>query len=224
MLDRLLRWAGLDFDVELGAGDRFDRVAPGLFVGARPQPDGVAALKDAGITHVVSCLADTERGAMAFLEAGFVTRFVPLHDGILEDVTAVIPGFLEVLAEAEGGVLVHCQAGVSRSATLAIAHVMASTGARFFEAYGVVRAGRPQVLPNIGFASQLQRREHEALGRRPAGELASLTRYLREACRVPVEAGVLQEALEHHDFDAVAAIQAVFGGEIPRVVQGVRHR
>lgn len=39
---------------------------------------------------------------------------------------------------------------------------------------------------------------------------------------VPVEIEVLEEALIREGDDAVAAIRSVFGGEIPRVVQGVR--
>jgi len=38
----------------------------------------------------------------------------------------------------------------------------------------------------------------------------------------PVEIEVLQSALERHRYDAAAALRMIFGGEIPRVVQGVR--
>ena len=76
---------------------------------------------------------------------------------------------------------------------------------------------------NIGFASQLQRLEyalHPEL--RARGELSSLARYLRQICNVPAEVALLQEALERHDCDALRAIRAIFGDDIPRVVQGVR--
>lgn len=224
-LDRLLRLLGLDFSLELNNGP-FDRITPDLFLGARPGPGSVDALKEAGITGVLSCLPAPERESMAFLEADFRTWFVPVHDGMHEDIEAGFPVLFEAVDALlpEGRLLVHCEVGVSRSATLAIAHVMRSRGLRFYEAYCEVRSKRPQVLPNVGFATALQRLEQASHAARPAGEHASLTRYLVEVCRVPEEPGVLQAALEAHDFDAIEAIRWVFDGEIPRVVQGVRLR
>jgi hypothetical protein len=37
-----------------------------------------------------------------------------------------------------------------------------------------------------------------------------------------VEIEVLQSALERHRYDAPAALRMIFGGDIPRVIQGVR--
>ncbi len=224
-LDRLLRLVGLDFDLDLHS-EPFDRITAQLYLGGRPRPEGVGALKAAGITDVVSCLPASERDAMAFLERDFRARFIPVHDGIHEDLSEALPAFFAALSEAgaDGRLLVHCEVGVSRSATLAVAHVMRSTGSRFYEAFCSVRACRPQILPNIGFASQLQRFELAHHPRRGASELASLTRYLHEVCNVPGEARVVQAALEAHDFDAYAAIRSIFDGEVPRVVQGVRRR
>jgi protein-tyrosine phosphatase len=218
VLDRVLRWLGLDFEFDL-RGATFDRITPDLYLGARPRPEDLPALREAGITRVVSCLPGEERPLVAFLDEHVDTWFFPLVDGMDADLAPLLPRFFEVLDEADGPVLVHCQVGVSRSASLAIAAVMRGRGLRFYEAFGEVRSRRPQVLPNIGFASQLQRFEH---ARHPVRAVASLTRYLDEICHVPVEATTLQAALEDHDYDAVAAIRAIFGGEIPRVVQGVR--
>ena len=81
-----------------------------------------------------------------------------------------------------------------------------------------MRARRPEGLPNIGFASQLQQLEHELHPPRPSGEQASLTRYLREVCQVPASAHDLQA----HQFDGVQAVRWLFDGEIPRVVQGAQ--
>ena len=100
---------------------------------------------------------------------------------------------------------------------------MKSQGKTFLDAFAQVRARRPEVLPNIGFASALQRLEF-ALRPEPRaeGEISSLARYLREVCNVPVEVDALQHALERHEHRAPAAIREIFGDEIPRVVQGVR--
>ncbi|TNE85236.1 MAG: dual specificity protein phosphatase family protein [Deltaproteobacteria bacterium] len=221
---RVLALLGLDFDLSFdNLSEPFHAIAPQLTLGARPRPERVEALRELGITHVVSCLPEAEREAMGFLAADFETLFLPVHDGIGEDIDVHFPVFFALLDGLGRGerALVHCEVGVSRSATMVVAHVMQARQLRFYEAYREVRSRRPQVLPNVGFASQLQAFEGR-LFPEPRDGHASLTRYLHEVCHVPVEVDVLQAMLEDHDFDAVRAIRSIFGDEVPRVVQGVR--
>lgn len=52
-------------------------------------------------------------------------------------------------------VLVHCQAGVSRSATVIIAYLMKHTLMTMTDAYKYVKSRRPVVSPNLNFMGQL---------------------------------------------------------------------
>lgn len=54
-----------------------------------------------------------------------------------------------------GGVLVHCHAGVSRSAAIVIAHVMRARDVDPEEALRLVRLAHPPASPNEGFLAQL---------------------------------------------------------------------
>lgn len=54
----------------------------------------------------------------------------------------------------EGTVLVHCQAGCSRSVALVVAYVMATRGVGRDEALQLVRRRRTQAEPNEGFMEQ----------------------------------------------------------------------
>ena len=52
--------------------------------------------------------------------------------------------------------LVHCQAGVSRSASVVVAHLMASLGLSYEMAFAMVKGARSVVMPNVGFVRQLK--------------------------------------------------------------------
>lgn len=228
LLDRLtsraLSLLGLSFDFSMDPRtEPFHAITPRVLLGARPLPEQLPKLREAGVTHVLSCLEPHARPTVVFLERDFETLFVPLRDGAGEDIAAHFPHAFDFIDAAgpSAKVLVHCQVGVSRSATLVTAQVMRTERLRFYDAYQRVRAQRAQVLPNVGFAAQLQALEH-ALFPDACQRPSSLARYLHEVCCVPVELDVLQDMLERHDFDALRAIHAIFGDEVPRVIQGVR--
>lgn len=58
-------------------------------------------------------------------------------------------------------VLVHCNIGVSRSATLVIAYIMKYEGKTFKESFLQVQSGRYFISPNEGFVAQLRQFEEE---------------------------------------------------------------
>ena len=218
-----LEWVGED-DLYLQA---FSEIKPTLFVGRRPSVDHLDQLRSLGVTHLVSCLPEAERSELTFLGDAFDHLFIAANDEMHQDIGDAFDTFFAYVDRARATVktpvvLVHCEVGVSRSASLAIALVMRDEGQSFIDAFEHVRSKRVQVLPNIAFASQLQHLEWTLRPERETDRPSSLAVYLRRYCAVPTPIDELEEALRRHQHDAPAALRSIYGGEIPRVVQGTR--
>lgn len=71
--------------------------------------------------------------------------------------TIIVSLFLsaEEAHQAGMGLLIHCQAGVSRSATIVIAYLMKHTWMTMTDAYKFVKTRRPIISPNLNFMGQL---------------------------------------------------------------------
>lgn len=72
--------------------------------------------------------------------------------------------FISQIRKSGGKTLVHCVAGVSRSATLCIAYLMKYQHMSLLQAYNYVKSKRPQIKPNNGFFRQLIDYEYRLFG------------------------------------------------------------
>lgn len=141
------------------ADSRPCKVADGLYVGGIGAARNLKALRKAGITHVVNAspvvpcfFRDNPEGAFEYL-------VVPLYDDASADMLAHVEQVNAFIDEGRrhGRVLVHCFAGQSRSAALAIAYLMATQRLGLLDAWAAARRARPCARPNAGFLSQLAR-------------------------------------------------------------------
>lgn len=63
---------------------------------------------------------------------------------------------IQSVHERNGRILVHCNAGVSRSSTVCIAYLMTHNRMSFDSAFGLVKSKRECIRPNDGFLKQLK--------------------------------------------------------------------
>ena len=68
---------------------------------------------------------------------------------------------LDSVRGSGGSILVHCQAGISRSATICLAYLISRKHFRLDEAYEFVKKRRAVISPNFNFMGQLLNWEKE---------------------------------------------------------------
>lgn len=115
------------------------------------------------ITHVVSLNDPGIRVPLYYEGRGIVYHRIRVEDNPNANIKQYFDEACRFIHDAFTGqkegdvcnVLVHCQAGVSRSAIICMAYLIKYHGLSFMGAYGVVKAAREIICPNTGFLEQL---------------------------------------------------------------------
>ncbi|KAJ3476236.1 hypothetical protein NLI96_g11299 [Meripilus lineatus] len=125
-----------------------DEIIPGVWIGDLASALNTDVLKQNKIQSIVSVM----RGKLTIRE-------ISLNDEPEEDILQyLVPAiaFISREREKDRGVLVHCQAGISRSSAIVAAYLMYSEGLDTQGALDLIRKARPNADPNEGFLSQLE--------------------------------------------------------------------
>ncbi|ELU11441.1 hypothetical protein CAPTEDRAFT_104600 [Capitella teleta] len=125
------------------------------------QPD---RLRCAGITHIINCTMEVPCVQMPDMQCTQikVSDTPGARLGVHFDRAADI---IRQVQQKGGRVLVHCVAGVSRSATLCIVYLMKYSRMSLRDSYLFVKSKRPIIRPNPGFFKQMIDYEQRLNGR-----------------------------------------------------------
>eukprot|EP00026_Physarum_polycephalum_P014484 Phypoly_transcript_15002.p1 GENE.Phypoly_transcript_15002~~Phypoly_transcript_15002.p1 ORF type:complete len:192 (+),score=23.10 Phypoly_transcript_15002:170-745(+) len=137
--------------------DSFDAqlIVPHVYLGSSFAAHAKNVLKEKNITHILS----VQDGYKPAYPEDFTYMVVLAHDVESQNLLSALPYCVDFISAAlnEGGnILVHCGAGVSRSATIMIAYVMHSMTLSYEKSLDLVLDARPYVCPNRGFEYQLK--------------------------------------------------------------------
>lgn len=127
-----------------------------LYLGshAAASKSGERWLRKLNVGHILNCALELKQ----VLVTGFEYTQLLLEDNEDEDPTLQFPQafeFIERAREAGSAVLVHCQAGASRSATVCIAYLMKYRDMTLQDAFTLCRRRRKRVAPNPHFMNAL---------------------------------------------------------------------
>jgi len=134
-----------------------DQILPFLYLGGVDAVADTERVLDHGIRAVVCCLRDLEFPARDFSKDLEYYR-VDVEDISREPIELFFPEatkFIHSWVSRDQPVLVHCRAGVSRSASVVMAYLMTYQGYSLHDAFFLVRSRRSCVSPNVGFMEKL---------------------------------------------------------------------
>lgn len=136
-------------------------IVPGVFLGpySAAQKIKLDILLENGITHIVCVRQDVEAH---FIRPNFPDhmKYLTLNiaDTVMENIIPhfpVVKRFVDECLAAGGKVLIHGNAGISRSAALVLAYIMEKYGLSLKKAFAIVQQRRLCINPNEGFMTQL---------------------------------------------------------------------
>uniref|UniRef100_A0A2I3SZ89 Serine/threonine/tyrosine-interacting protein n=1 Tax=Pan troglodytes TaxID=9598 RepID=A0A2I3SZ89_PANTR len=133
-------------------------ILPGLFLGpySSAMKSKLPVLQKHGITHIICIRQNIEAN---FIKPNFQQLFRYLVLDIADNPVENIIRFFPMVGTRK--VLVHGNAGISRSAAFVIAYIMETFGMKYRDAFAYVQERRFCINPNAGFVHQLQ--EYEAI-------------------------------------------------------------
>ncbi|KAM4745283.1 dual specificity protein phosphatase 14 [Anableps anableps] len=140
------------------------RVTEHLFLSNSRAAKDCSQVTGNGITCIINA---SETGSSSAPPPGVEYIHIPVSDSPLSplrDHFDQVADKIQNTAERHGRTLVHCNAGVSRSAALCLAYLMKHCGATLLEAHRLLKSCRPIVRPNLGFWRQLIEYEAELRG------------------------------------------------------------
>uniref|UniRef100_A0A2K6E2W2 Dual specificity phosphatase 16 n=1 Tax=Macaca nemestrina TaxID=9545 RepID=A0A2K6E2W2_MACNE len=131
------------------------RILPNLYLGCQRDVLNKELMQQNGIGYVLNASSTCPKPD--FIPESHFLR-VPVNDSFCEKILPWLDksvDFIEKAKASNGCVLVHCLAGISRSATIAIAYIMKRMDMSLDEAYRFVKEKRPTISPNFNFLGQL---------------------------------------------------------------------
>uniref|UniRef100_A0A3P8T8K9 Dual specificity phosphatase 19b n=1 Tax=Amphiprion percula TaxID=161767 RepID=A0A3P8T8K9_AMPPE len=134
-------------------------VRPFLLLASQDAAHDVDTLQRFKVSHVLNVAYRVSN----LLPDQLVYKTLQILDLPDTDITSYLDecsSFIDQARDQDGVVLVHCNAGVSRSSSIVIGYLMLREELSFDDAYDQVKQARPSIRPNPGFYQQLQNYKH----------------------------------------------------------------
>ncbi|XP_005417376.2 dual specificity protein phosphatase 5, partial [Geospiza fortis] len=128
--------------------------------------------------HITALLNVSRKSSESFKDQ-YCYKWIPVEDSHTADISSHFQeaiDFIDQVRRAGGRILVHCEAGISRSPTICMAYLMKTRKLRLDEAFDYIKQRRSLISPNFGFMGQLLQYESEILSSTPSPPVTSCKR------------------------------------------------
>ena len=132
-----------------------DQVVDHVYLGSLRTVQNMAAVMQMNVTHVLTCGRNLRTPTFPPPIQQLVLDVDDSEDENMNVHFSRAIDFIEHCVASKGTCIVHCFAGVSRSATVVVAYLMKSRHMRFEQALAFVQEQRPAANPNPNFRRQL---------------------------------------------------------------------
>ncbi|XP_053167446.1 dual specificity protein phosphatase 5 [Hemicordylus capensis] len=150
-------------------------ILPFLYLGSAYHASKCEFLANLNITALLNV---SRKSSEPFTDQ-YCYKWIPVEDNHTADISSHFQEaieFIDCTRRAGGKILVHCEAGISRSPTICIAYLMKMRKFRLEEAFDYIKQRRSLISPNFGFMGQLLQYESEILSSTPSPPVASCKR------------------------------------------------
>ncbi|XP_015413442.1 PREDICTED: dual specificity protein phosphatase 5 [Myotis davidii] len=147
-------------------------ILPFLYLGSAYHASKCEFLANLHITALLNVSRRTSEACMSHLHY----KWIPVEDSHTADISSHFQeaiDFIDCVREKGGKILVHCEAGISRSPTICMAYLMKTRQFRLKDAFDYIKQRRSVVSPNFGFMGQLLQYESEILPSTPTPQVPS---------------------------------------------------
>ncbi|XP_044135835.1 dual specificity protein phosphatase 4 [Bufo gargarizans] len=154
-------------------------ILPFLYLGSAYHAARRDMLDALGITALLNVSSDCPN----HFEGHFQYKCIPVEDNHKADISSWFMEaieYIDSIKKNHGRVLVHCQAGISRSATICLAYLMMKKRVKLEEAFEFVKQRRSIISPNFSFMGQLLQFESQVMTTTCATEASSPSATLLE--------------------------------------------
>jgi hypothetical protein len=205
------------------------KVIDSLYISAYPFARNLSRLRDTGITHIINM-------AYEYPDV-FPSDFTYLHilakDTLSERLGSTFHEIAAFVANATahgGRTLVHCQEGISRSATAVLACLIINEHMALGAAFQLLKRAKGDVEPNVTFLRELRRLEFDTFGNWTKEKLTPLDKCedvepldWRESLAVIQANAVRSDVPIESNAEEIACIRKTFAAKSKDGLIGVRN-
>ncbi|CAF1227137.1 unnamed protein product [Didymodactylos carnosus] len=153
--DRSTDSNGIFMIIDNSPDEKLHYVIDGVYIGSQDSAVNRAALNEFKITHIAN-VATGIRNAFPEQYEYLNIELLDTPETNIRNVFARTNEFIQQAIDNNGRVLIHCNAGISRSSSIVLAYLLEIHRMKYEDAYELLKKARSNIRPNDGFAKQLK--------------------------------------------------------------------